>query len=260
MSILWISDFTAYLHASKIIFLQQWWPFLSSHCNVTILHCDGRLYQIQRETSFYLAPDNLTSVQLMLPPILVCNITDGNVWMKHLRYDGSCHILSRNHCISELQKSLFFLIDFGTRWECNPTTSIKAGLQINGSDNFQHGNQLYDQWGGKLSKSLIVGPSTKAAHHLFPFLDFRLDLHKMETIQHDITFTHNESIYQSSPNSYLTPAIFFWWTCWCWGLQECPFLAKRSSHSHEYENDVQNKPLPKILLLWNYARQCIMTL
>jgi hypothetical protein len=51
-----------------------------------------------------------------------------------------------------------------------------CGLMV--LDNFQHGNQLRDQRGGKSNKFLIG--TTEAAHRVFPFLDFCWDHRKIE--------------------------------------------------------------------------------
>ncbi len=141
-------------------------------------------------------------------------------------------------------------------------------------DNFQRGNQLWDQRGGKSSKFLIG--TTEAAHRVFPFLDFCWDHRKIEmtygkeqilpsplgmqlydtiditlpSLGKNLFVNHNHILISQEPcfsgarvDVYKTTIHLQWY-----------ILSIRSSFICNYKNDVHNNGA-NILLLREYVRQ-----
>ncbi len=176
MLILQTSDFISYLQALNRIFPQQW-EFLSSHRNVNPEH-DGEdltkykerqvfvsLLILQRQSNFRCLPH-------------WCLILSTAMYGWGARHTLGHAMSFLGATVSRSYRDRFYTSLISTIVD----TVIKllsqqlCGLMV--LDNFQRGNQLRDQRGGRSSKFLIG--TTEAAHQVFPFLDFCWDHRKIE--------------------------------------------------------------------------------
>ncbi len=232
------------------------------------------LNQVQGETSFHLTPDTPTSIQLPLPPPLVSNTTDGNVWMGRWRNAGPSTSFLRTTVYRSYRDQFYSsLTSEIVESVIRHLSRQVCGLMV--LDNFQRGNQWRDQRGGRSSKFLIG--TTEAAHRVFPFLDFRWDQRKIEMtyckqqiIPSPLGMWSYETINMTSPSlgtnlftTHLQIPISHE-PCFSGELVKVYknairlrryILAIRSSLSHEYKNDVHNEPPSKIVMLRDYVRQ-----
>jgi hypothetical protein len=176
MPILQTSDFTAYLHASKRIFPQQW-AFLSSHCNVNPERDGNDLTKFkERQVFISLLALQRQSNFRCLPHWCLILLTAMYGWGAHKKLGHAIPFLGRTVSWSYRDQFYSSLTLAIVETVIRLLSSQVYGLM--GLDNFQHGNQLSDQRGGRSSKFLIG--TTKAAHCVFLFLDFQWDQCKTE--------------------------------------------------------------------------------
>ncbi len=176
MPILRTSDFIHYLNATKRIFLEQL-AFLSSHQNVN-QECYGpeltafkerqvfvTLLLLQRQSNFFALPHWCLILSTTMYGWGTRNMV-GHV-RSFIKTTVSRSYRDRfyNSLTSSIVKTVIRLL-----------SKQICGLMV--LDNFQHGDQLREQCGGR-SRKFIIG-TTEAAHRVFPFLDSWWDHCKIE--------------------------------------------------------------------------------
>ena len=185
MPILSTLNFTMYLNASKHIFCEQW-AFLSLHHNI---HCDSNgddLTEFEERQVFI----SLLILQQManfwrLPHWCLILSTTMYGWGTR---DTICHATSfLGTTVSRTYRDRFYTL--------LTTGLVKTVIRLLSKeicclmvmDNFQHGNQLRHQWGGRSNKFLIG--TTEAAHCIIPFLNFSWDCRRV-----DLTYDKNQIV------------------------------------------------------------------
>lgn len=176
MPILSTVDFSIYLQASKHIFPEQW-AFLSSHRNINRDRDGDDLTEFKERQVFI----SLLILQRManfrcLPHWCLILSTAMYGWGTHDTISHATSFLGTT--VSRTYRDRFYtslttgLVDTVIRLLSKEICCLMV------MDNFQRGNQLRHQRGGRSNKFLIG--TTEAAHRVVPFLNFSWDCHNVD--------------------------------------------------------------------------------
>ncbi len=176
MPILRTSNFCNFLHASMHVFPQQW-AFLSSHWNINWEQDGNDLTEFKERQVFVslCILQHQSNVRCLLHWCLILSTArygwgTRDVLGHATSFTGTTVSRSYWNCFYTSLTSN--IVNTGTRLLSREI----LGLMV--LDNFQRGNQLRDQCGGRSCKFLIG--TTEAAHWVFPFFNFTWDHWKIE--------------------------------------------------------------------------------